>query len=234
MWAEGSNITQKQANVLYRTMKFIHDTFTKNKIPYWVTGGTLLGAVRHTGMIPWDDDLDICMMSKDVPKLRKLVKYFEKHGFELSDGKYEDDDKAEECSIVRNSCDWYIGMEGAEIGCDVLVMKNTSDGLTQYSNPYWEFAENGGEKCYYEKSHVFPLKPMRFGNFFVYGPNKPVEHLNHCYGDDWNSMGMMLYNHRLGKWMADTKHDLEPNDFLSIKAPKDTCDKKAPEMMKCT
>jgi phosphorylcholine metabolism protein LicD len=46
------NISKKESNSLYSVIKFVHDTFTEHKIAYWVTGGTLLGAIRHRGVIP--------------------------------------------------------------------------------------------------------------------------------------------------------------------------------------
>ena len=55
-------------------LKYTIDVCEKNGLTYWVVAGTLLGAVRHGGFIPWDDDLDIHMPRKDYEKLWKLLR----------------------------------------------------------------------------------------------------------------------------------------------------------------
>lgn len=54
---------------------FEFDAFCKqHELPYWLASGTLLGAVRHKGFIPWDDDLDVGMCRDDIERAREAVK----------------------------------------------------------------------------------------------------------------------------------------------------------------
>ena len=54
--------------------KYLHQLCAANGIQYWVFYGTLLGAVRHQGFIPWDDDLDIAMHRSDYDRFLEIMK----------------------------------------------------------------------------------------------------------------------------------------------------------------
>jgi hypothetical protein len=63
----------KKVGRLYQMMKVLDAVLEKHQIPYWASGGTALGAVRHGGMIPWDDDIDIEIDTQDKQRLLDLA-----------------------------------------------------------------------------------------------------------------------------------------------------------------
>lgn len=71
---------QELQQVELSIMQAFHDFCQKNGLRYYLGGGTAIGAVRHQGFIPWDDDIDICMPRPDYEKFLRLC----------SDGKLTD------------------------------------------------------------------------------------------------------------------------------------------------
>ncbi len=70
---EGSDLRRQQMRML-EILLHIDKICKEHNIKYWLSSGTMLGAVRHGGFIPWDDDLDIEMMREDYLKFEKVFK----------------------------------------------------------------------------------------------------------------------------------------------------------------
>ncbi|MDR1343761.1 MAG: LicD family protein [Tannerellaceae bacterium] len=71
--AEGETVLRQAQLVMLRMLKIIDYLCRKHGIRYWLCSGTLLGAVRHKGFIPWDDDLDISMPREDYERFVKIA-----------------------------------------------------------------------------------------------------------------------------------------------------------------
>lgn len=69
---EGSRLREVQ-NELVDILLDLAEICRKHNITWWLSSGTLLGAARHGGFIPWDDDIDIVMLPKDYRRLERIL-----------------------------------------------------------------------------------------------------------------------------------------------------------------
>jgi lipopolysaccharide cholinephosphotransferase len=72
------NESEIKAKLLEILVKF-DNLCRENHLQYFLGGGTLLGAVRHKGFIPWDDDIDVMMPRKDYERMITLVSNDSRH-----------------------------------------------------------------------------------------------------------------------------------------------------------
>lgn len=93
-----STVCAVQEKIL-ETMKFIDKLCREHGIVYYIMGGTALGAVRHGGFIPWDDDLDIFMTPDQYKKFKSVFEEYNSPDYILQE--WRTDKKYLEYAKVR-------------------------------------------------------------------------------------------------------------------------------------
>jgi lipopolysaccharide cholinephosphotransferase len=78
----------------------------KHNIEYWLDGGSILGAARHGGFIPWDDDIDIAMTQEDMERFIEIAPTELREGLSLQTPKLED--TKEPIVKVRDKNSFYV------------------------------------------------------------------------------------------------------------------------------
>lgn len=75
-------MTELQTELL-NILKWFHVFCCQYDLKYYLLGGTMLGAARHQGFIPWDDDVDVGMPRKDYDQLRQMIKHVNNSRYRL-------------------------------------------------------------------------------------------------------------------------------------------------------
>jgi lipopolysaccharide cholinephosphotransferase len=75
--------SERLKGLLLETFKFAQQFFKQHNLRYVACGGTVLGAVRHNGFIPWDDDIDIYMPREDYNRLLHMSEMMRPYGYEV-------------------------------------------------------------------------------------------------------------------------------------------------------
>lgn len=79
---DGSKLREDQLELM-RMLQHVADICREHDIKWWLSSGTLLGAARHKGFIPWDDDIDIVMLRRDYRRLERILRKEQSEEFVL-------------------------------------------------------------------------------------------------------------------------------------------------------
>jgi len=230
--SEHLTITDREdIKVLYKMLYDIDKILTKNGVIYYIDGGTLLGAVRHNGIIPWDDDGDICIFKKDINAFLKLKSEFLNYGYKIE--KYWAGYKiypinGKDIQYKNANWDWYDNGKTISIRkptykfpfVDVSVISKQKNKYHYHNN----VVKTHWPKCFHYNKDLLNLKRYKFNDYTLVGPNNPQPYLDRCYGNDWNIIGKQQYDHLnmqfLNRKITDSTKLYEPAfpDFHLLKS----------------
>lgn len=163
-------MAEEDKQALYSTMEKVDKTMEANNIPYFIICGTLLGAVRHQEIIPWDDDIDIGVFEEDLDRVNNLFKNYVKF-----------------IPASKGGC----GKIYANNKVAIDIFPFTKNG-TKYE--YLEdLAKSKWPGEYFEENEMLPLqKNYKLGELTLWGPKQFLPYAERAWGKNWKKPSLKL------------------------------------------
>jgi len=159
-------LTESQVNTLYDMFSHLVMILNKYAIEWIATDGTLLGAIRGCGFIPWDDDIDIAIKKTSF----NLLKHLE---FIIT--------KANTYQLVRVGK--YAKLKYDDLWIDIFLLDDE-----------WGFPQQHFHNLSFKEGEVYPIRKTMFGDIEINIPHKSEEYL-HRILPEWDKYAI-IYNHK--------------------------------------
>ena len=224
-------ISEETKSQLIHIIKTFHNLASKHKLEYWIDGGTILGAIRHNGFIPWDDDIDLSILNKNSHLLKKIFNELKKYNlsytktfygykiFHINGTKIKRNMWREHKMKFKKKNPSVKGRALIAQGASKTYKRTKKVLYEKYRYPSLDIFlthiknnnivyKNQWEKCTYTYDELYPLRKYKFEKLKLYGPNNPTNYFNKCYGTDWDKYGLIKYDHKLEKSIKPIKFKL--------------------------
>ncbi len=188
------NLTDpKYIKLLYKAHLDIHNLFVNCNIAYWSSGGTTLGAIRHKGIIGWDNDIDLEISHKDVKTLmsKDFKKLLEKKGYKIRYHREPDSDLPYDWVKIYSIKK--VNGRKADIDLFPIYFDEDNNGRMRtyfYSTVTNDLWPNG----FLYLDELLPLKTIPFGDGFMVVPKQSRKYLTRLYGKSWSKVGYITQN----------------------------------------
>lgn len=184
-------------------LRDIAKVFNEDNIPWWVDCGTLLGAYRYGGIIPWDYDIDIAVLLPDHENVRRSLNRLDPAKYMVQDWSGRDFPDTFFKVYVRETKDlidiYFYKIDANEKVCQYIF-------ALDHNIFFFEWYKKGERR--FERpapfDHIFPLKKAMFDGIEVLVPNKIIPFLQRYYGE--NLSPVKIYDPRTNRFEKDLNH----------------------------
>lgn len=156
---------------MYELINHIHKLFGDNNIEYSIAAGTMLGQARNESIIPWDDDMDSYILSKDSDTVENILKNDPLLVYNKAKFGYQTSFK----------------QKGKKGYLDIFVMYDEGDKLIYKGHP-----DKTNEWLYKTE---WDLILVNFGPYKVYRIRDTKDYLDRSYGKNWEKNGKISPPH---------------------------------------